>query len=157
MTMQEATGGRSRIIMASLIGTAVFTVVASGAAIWPARLDAVAFVVSVFLFAVGVAVFVWAYGLAVMRSRDEEIAVANLFFLAGSAPARVQWQLLGSTAVQAVVAAVTAAVRPFSSLAAGVLVPVYGLALSGLWAARSGTFPPRVRPESVKPRREAPG
>ena len=39
--------------------------------------------------------------------------------------------------------------RPYSSLAAGTLTPLYGLALCGLWAARYGTFPPRppARPE----------
>jgi hypothetical protein len=144
----------SRIITASLIGTGLFTVVATGAAIWPATLDLVAFVVSVVLFAIGVVLFVLAYGVAVVRSREEEIAVTSLFFLAGSAPARVRWQLLGSIGVEVVVAAVTAAVRPFTSLAAGVLVPVYGLGLSGLWGARSGRFPPRTHTERASsPRR----
>ena len=144
----------SRIITASLVGPGIFTVAATSAAIWPATFDLVAFVVSVVLFAIGVVLFVWAYGVAVVRSRDEEIAVTSLFFLAGSAPARVRWQLLGSTAVEVVVAAVTAGVRPFTSLAAGVLVPVYGLGLCGLWAARSGRFPPRTHTERARSLRE---
>jgi hypothetical protein len=49
---------------------------------------------------------------------------------------------------------VTSAVRPFSSLAFGVLVPVSGLGLMGLWGARYGTFPPRGGPES-EPARKA--
>ena len=36
-----------------------------------------------------------------------------------------------------------AGVRTFTVLAYGVLVPVYGLALCGLWGARHGWFPDR--------------
>ena len=43
-----------------------------------------------------------------------------------------------------VVGLVTALVRPFTGLAFGVLTPVFGLGLIGLWGARLGTYPPRV-------------
>jgi hypothetical protein len=46
-------------------------------------------------------------------------------------------------AVEILVALTTASVRPFTSLAFGVLAPVYGLALAGLWGAQYGTFKPR--------------
>lgn len=131
---------------ASAVGTAVFSVTAIAAAVAPSTLEALSFVVSVALFASGMVIFFWAYGLALARSRTDEIAVSSLFLLAGSAPSRVRWQLLGSLAVEVVVAAITAGVRPFSPLAAGVLVPLYALALCGLWAARYGSFPPRVVP-----------
>jgi hypothetical protein len=55
----------------------------------------------------------------------------------------VRAALLGSLAVEVVVALATAAARPYTSVASGILVPVYGLALCGLWAARHGRFAPR--------------
>ena len=61
-------------------------------------------------------------------------------------------RLLGSFAVEVAVALATAGARPFTSLAFGLLVPVYGLGLAGLWAARYGTFGPR---QSTPPRRPA--
>jgi hypothetical protein len=35
----------------------------------------------------------------------------------------------------------------YSPLAFGILVPVFGLGLCGLWGARYGTFEPRPVPE----------
>ena len=83
----------------------------------------------------------WLYALAraIARSaRGDEIAVASLFFLQGSAPAPVQKHLLGAFAVSVVVALATAWFNPFA-----VLVPMLPLGLVGLWGARHGTFPPR--------------
>jgi hypothetical protein len=54
-------------------------------------------------------------------------------------------------AAQVVVAVATAAARPFTTLAFGVLVPVFGVGLNGLWAARHGRFPPRPVPEPPSP------
>jgi hypothetical protein len=138
------TGAGGSIIVASWIGTALFTVTAALAAVWPKQLDVPAFVVSLALFGVGLVVFVWAYGLAVARSRSDEIAVTSLFLLATSAPRRVQKQLLGSLAAQVVVALATAGARVHTTLAFGALVPLFGLALAGLWSARHGVFPPRI-------------
>jgi hypothetical protein len=42
-----------------------------------------------------------------------------------------------------IVAVVGAALRPFSPLAFGILVPVFGLGCAGLWAAHHGSFGPR--------------
>ena len=61
----------------------------------------------------------------------------------------VQFRLLGSLAVQVVVAVVTASIRLYSPLAFGFLVPVYGLGMCGLWGARYGTFDPRPVPGAV--------
>jgi hypothetical protein len=36
--------------------------------------------------------------------------------------------------------------RPFTSLAFGVLSPLFGLAMAGLWGARHGSFGARTRP-----------
>jgi hypothetical protein len=86
-----------------------------------------------------------AYATAVNRSRTDAIGIGGLFFLAGDvAPDTVRRNLLAALAAQTGVALVTAAARPFTSLAFGVLVPVYGLALTGLWAARRGRFEPRA-------------
>jgi hypothetical protein len=100
------------------------------------------FAVSLALFLAGCALFVWSFVLAVGRSRTDEIAVTNLYLLAG-APSAVRVQLFGSLAVEIIVAFGTAAARPYTIAAAAILGPVYGVGLCGLWAARYGTFPPR--------------
>jgi hypothetical protein len=131
------------IIRASWIGTVVFVVTAVASAIAPNTFIAAGVATAGLLFFAGIGLFFWAYAVAVNRSRTDLIGMGGLFFLAGSAPRRVQWSLLGSFAVEVVVGLVTAAVHPFTPLAFGVLAPMYGLALCGLWAARFGTFPPR--------------
>jgi hypothetical protein len=54
-------------------------------------------------------------------------------------------------AIQITVALVTALARsesddgsPGTSLAVGILVPMFGLGLNGLWCAFHGVFPPRL-------------
>ncbi len=144
------------IIRASWIGTGIFSVTAILAAIAPHTFIAVSVGVAMILFFVGIGVFFWAYAVAVGRSRTDLIGMGGLFFLAGSAPRPVQRSLLGSLAVEVVVALATAAVHPFTPLAFGVLAPMYGLALCGLWGARHGTFAPRPPEEKRKPRSKAP-
>jgi hypothetical protein len=101
--------------------------------------DPIAVGVCVVLFLASLPVWVYAFGLAVVRSgRGDDIAVASLFFLAGSAPATVRNHLLGAFVASIVVAAITAWANPFV-----VLVPMFPLGLAGLWAARHGTFPRR--------------
>jgi len=91
----------------------------------------------------GCGAFLWAFAVAVERSRTEEIGVGGLFFLEGCAPRRVQIVMLASVAVQTVVPLAVAIARPFTAFA--VLAPVWSLGLAGLWGARHGTFPPRRR------------
>ena len=137
---------------AAVWGTAVFVVTSAiGAVVKQAEL--VALVVALLLFAAGTVVFLWALLVAAARSRECEMTMAGLFLLQGSAPRDVQRTLLGAFAVEVVVAFGVAIARPFTSLAFGLLVPVYGLALAGLWGARHGTFPPRRAP--AKRRRPA--
>lgn len=135
-----------RIVRASWLGTAVFAVAATAATVVPDALAVPVAVFDVLLFAAGTVAFLAAFGRAVSRSRYEVISVAGVFFLAGSAPRPVQWRLLGALGAQVVVAVVTASVRLYTSLAFGMLVPMYGLGLAGLWAARHGSFPPRPQP-----------
>jgi hypothetical protein len=123
-------------------GTAAFAVTAVAAAA-ATDLEPVAFAVAVIMFAAGCVAFGAAYVRAVGRSRTDRIAVTSLYLLAGSAPPAVRRSLLGALAAEVVVALGTAIARPYTSLAAGTLVPIYGLGLCGLWAARHGTFPPR--------------
>jgi hypothetical protein len=130
------------IVRASWAGTAVFTVV-SFVAVLVDGARGVAVAVDLALFVAGTAVFVVALARAIGRSRTEQITLPGLFFLSGTAPDGVRRQLLASVIVQVVVAFVTAGVRPYTSLAFGILVPVYGLGLAGLWGATRGTYAPR--------------
>lgn len=138
---------------ASWWGTVVFAVTAAvGAAMGSGPARAVALVVATVLFALGCVAFVWAYVVAVRRSRADVIGVAQLYLLTGdTAPPEVKRALLGALGVQVVVALATAIARPYTSLAAGTLVPVLGLGLCGLWAAREGRFRPRPPPGEGAP------
>jgi hypothetical protein len=140
-------GDGSGIIRAALWGTAVFTVTAAVAAAVPDTFGGPALVLDVALFAAGCVLFALAFLRAADRSRTDAIGIGGLFFLAGDvAPPAVRYRLVGALAVQAVVGLATAGVRPYTNLAAGTLVPVFGLGLCGLWAARHGRFGPRSSP-----------
>ena len=145
----------SRIVALDVIGTAAFTVTAIAGAVSSGVLRDLAAVVAFVLFAIGAVLFLVAYGRAVARSRYEAISVGGLYFLAGCAPRSVQVRLLGLLVVQTVVAvatsAATASVRPFTPLAFGLLVPMFGLACSGMWGAFHGTFPKRTDPRASLP------
>jgi hypothetical protein len=138
-------------VRASLAGTVVFVASAvTATAVEAAR--PVAAAVALLLFAAGIGLFFWAYAVAVGRSRTDAIGIGGLFFLAGegTAPTSVKRALLGPLAVQTVVGIATAAARPFTSLAFGVLVPLFGLALTGLWGARHGRFGPRAHRQGTR-------
>lgn len=127
---------------ASWAGTVAFVASAVAADLSPS-LARVALLVAGILFAAGCAVFFWAFLVMAGRSRTVRLELAQVWFLAGPPiPGPVRRSLLGALAVQVVAALVTAGARPYTSLAAGVLVPMYGLALCGLWGARHGVFPP---------------
>lgn len=123
-------------------GTVAFTAAAS-LAVADGALRGFVAIFDLVLFALGCLVFVRTLLLAAERSRTEELSVAGIWFLSKSAPAEIQRWLLGCLVVQTVAAFVTAGLRPYTSLAFGVLVPMFGLGLCGLWAVRSGSFPPR--------------
>ena len=143
------TGGAG-ILRASWWGTAAFTVTAVAAVAASGPVRSAGFLVAVVLFFAGCGAFAAAYVRAVGRSRRELVAVSNLFFLTGdTAPASVKRILLGSLGVQVAVGLATAIARPYTTLATGTLVPVYGLGLCGLWASRHGSFEPRP-PESER-------
>jgi len=127
-----------------------FAATALPAAFGASSLDSAAAGVALVLFSVSIVVWVWAFGLAVVRSaRGDDIAVASLFFLQGSAPRAVKVHLFGSLTLSVTLAVVTAGAEPF-----GVLVPMLPLGLAGLWAARHGAFParPQAAPAEHAPR-----
>lgn len=133
------------VVAADLVGSVVFASAAVLATVWPEALAVPVAVLDVALFAAGCVAFVWSFLVVVARSRTEAISVASTYFLTGgTAPSPVRLVLLGALAAQVVVALATASIRPFTALAFGILVPVYGLGLNGLWAARHGSFPGRA-------------
>ena len=150
-----ASRGQS-IVSLSWAGTIVFAVTAAAAAAVPDTLGGLAAAVDLALFSVGILAFLWAYAIAVQRSRHDAVTIGGIFLLIGSVPRRVQWRLWGSLVAQIVIAFATAGVRPFSRLAFGVLVPMFGLALCGQWGARHGRFAPRA-PSSRRPSRHGTG
>lgn len=132
------------IVTASWAGTAAFGATSALGAVISA-LDVVALAVALAMFAAGTVAFFVAYARAIARSRSERLGIMSMFFLEGRvAPKPVRRLLIGSFVVEIAVAVAVAAARPNTSLAFGILAPVYGLALAGVWGARHGTFPERV-------------
>ncbi len=136
-------GEGARLVHISLAGTVVFVITATAATAVEA-FRGVATVVALTLFAIGTAAFLVAYGKAIGRSREVTLGVGGIYFLAGCAPRAVQWRLIGALAAQTVAALATASVRPFTSLAFGMLVPMFGLGIAGLWGAFHGAYPARA-------------
>ena len=96
------------------------------------------------------ATFLVGYFAAVQRSREEEISVTQLFFLAGEvAPKNVRLAMWYCFAAQCAVGLGVALARPStdgktgSVMAFAVMVPMLGIGLNGLWAGKFGTFEPR--------------
>ena len=137
------------IVGASWSGTLVFAATAVAAAaggprdyseegfIYPAMVVAVA------LFVASLPLGLYALAKATLRTAQnaEKVTVGGLFFLNRSAPKEVRLALLGSLGACLVVTVATASAAPF-----GILVPVWPLALCGVWAARHGSFPPIPEP-----------
>ena len=140
------------IIRLDIVGTLLFVVTSVSAAVWfTTGIQWVAAITALSLFLVGIAAFLWSFWNAVQRSRGEQVAVTQLYLLAGGvAPKPVRRLMTWLLVVQCVVGLATALARPNqldgspgTSLALGVLVPVFGFGLNGLWAAFHGTFAER--------------
>lgn len=146
----EPAAGAARtdpICRVAVWSTAIFVVVSALAAAWPDTLMPVSVPIDLVLFAAGCAVFLWAYVVAIGRSRYDTLTMGGVFLLADdAAPPDIVRVLRGTLAVQVVVAVAAAAVRPFTALAFSVLVPTLGLGVMALWAARHGRFPSRPTP-----------
>ena len=114
--------------------TGVFAVTAAtGVAVPALRIVAVA--VALALFVAGAALMAATLVIGAGRSRTDNVDIGGLFF--SQAPPTLRFAL----AAQAAIGLVTATLR--ASAAFGVLVPVFGLGLCGLWGARHGSFPTR--------------
>ena len=121
---------------ASRAFTLLFLVSAVNGAIWETA-RGVAAIIAIALFLGGAGLMLAALVIAAGRSRRETIDVGGLFL--SRAPRELQLAL----AAQVLIGLGAAAARPFTSLAFGVLAPVFGLGMCGLWGARHGTFPAR--------------
>lgn len=139
MTAAEQQG--RGIIRFGWAANAAFIVTAVPAAAGVDAFGAVSVAVALVLFFTAIGAFAFAFVLAASRSaHGDNVAVANLFFLQGSAPRAVQRTFLVMFVVCLVVAIATVKWTPFSFL-----VPMLPVGLAGMWAARHGTFPPRRR------------
>ncbi len=143
----EGDGPSPRLLQLDAAATVVFTVLAVAAVVLGGAWVGVLVILSAVLFVVGSVACLWAFAIAVQRSREVEIAPTQLYFLTGGcAPAVVRNRFLTLLAVQVVVGLVAAGIRPFTGVAFGILVPMFGLGAAGLWAARNGEFPDRIPP-----------
>jgi hypothetical protein len=134
------------ILRFSRVATVAFAVAAVAAAVAPEPLARPVAVFDCALFVVGMVAFLVAYARAIGRSRTEQVEILGVYFLGGgAAPPPVRRALLSDFAVQVVVAVVTASIRPYTAVAFGVLVPMLGLGLAGLWGATHGAFGARAR------------
>ncbi len=113
-------------------------------------------VVCLLCFTVGICAFLWGYWNAVQRSREDNISVAAMYFLIDKcAPKSIARRMNGLLILQVVAGLVTAGMRSStdgrrgSTLAFGILVPMLGLGLNGLWAAFHGQFEPRAHGNSL--------
>lgn len=132
------------LVNVAFLGTGALVATSAAAAAVPATFGRVHAVLSVVLFLVGTGALLWAYALGVSRSRTELVGIAGLFFLAGAvAPPTTRRALRVATAVEVAVVVAAASVRPFTEVAFGILAPMFGLGLMGVWAGRHGAFPDR--------------
>jgi hypothetical protein len=131
------------IVNASFAGTGLLFVACGAGVLAPDDLGGVTAVVSGVLFVVGIVAFLWGYANGVVRSRDEQITLGGLFFLSHTAPKLVRFRLRIALVAQIVLAALAAAIRPYTAVAFAVLAPMYGLGLMALWGARFGVFFPK--------------
>lgn len=133
-----------RILQVDLVATVVLAVSAALAVAWTDPMSIPYAVLGIVAFVAGCVFFVWSYAIAVGRSRTEVLSVVGIYFLTdGSAPRAVRRRLLLLLVAQTVIVVTAASIRPFTAVAFGVLAPMLGLGLMGLWGARFGTFPER--------------
>jgi hypothetical protein len=132
------------IVRSAWSGTVVLAVALGAGVLFVSPMAPVAAAVSLVLFFVGVGAYLVAFTVGLRRSQVEEVTVPGLFMAQGSAPKPIQRSLLSAAGVQTVLAITAGSIRPFTTVAFGLLAPTYGLGLIALWAARKGEFGPRV-------------
>lgn len=146
------------LVRVAVATTVVFGVVQVLADVRPqGAVLAAAVFVSLGLFFAGSVAFLVGFVLAAGRSRDEQVTMAGLVWLTGSAPPFPTRVLRGVLVTQVVLALVTASVRPFTAVAFGILAPMAGLGLLVLWSARHGAFVRIGSPVAASPSTALPG
>lgn len=131
------------LVLVDFAGTGALAVACAAGILAPDSAGTFTAVVAGVLFTAGVGLFLWGYATGVVRSREEQVTLAGLFFLSGTAPKVVRFRLRLSFAVQVALAVAAASIRPYTDVAFAVLAPMLGLGAMSAWGARHGTFFPR--------------
>lgn len=153
-----AVPGGQRILRFDLYATVAFAVVSLLEALLPEPLVVLSLPLDLALFVVGCGAFLWAYAVAVGRSRYEALTMGGVFFPGNDVVAAGAVRVLRLCLLAQVVVAVAAAsVRPFTPAAFAVLVPMLGIGLMALYGARYGRFPAKDEPEDGPDEGDAPG
>lgn len=134
------------LVIVDFVGTAALLVACVAGILAPDGAGTFTAAVSGVLFAIGVGLFLWGYATGVARSREEQVTLAGLFFLTGTALPVVRFRLRLALAAQVALAVAAASIRPYTAVAFAVLAPMLGLGVMAAWGARHGTFHPRDDP-----------
>ena len=92
------------------------------------------------VFVAGAALFTWAFTIAAGRSRMEELTVGGAFFLAGSVEKPDRRWAYGYLTAQTLIGFAGAAADPYTTMAFGVLVPMFGLGVIAFLGSAHGAF-----------------
>ncbi len=122
-----------KLVQTTWSATALLAVALAAGLAAPSVFGIVVVVVSLVMFCGGMAAFVWSYFIAADRSRTEELSVAGLYLLAEGAPRWARLHMMGSMGAQVVIAMVAALARSYMFVAFGILAPLFGMGLAGLW------------------------
>jgi hypothetical protein len=96
----------------------------------------------VVVFLAGATLFSWAFLIAAGRSRQEEVTVAGAFFLAGSITEDDRRWAYRFLIAQSVIGLVAASADPYTAMAFGILVPMFGLGVIAFLGSAHGVFRP---------------
>lgn len=92
------------------------------------------------VFVAGAALFTWAFTIAAGRSRTEDLTVAGAFFLAGSIGKPERRWAFGFLLAQTIIGFAGAIADPYTTMAFGVLVPMFGLGVIAFLGSAHGAF-----------------
>ena len=92
------------------------------------------------VFVAGALLFAWALTIAAGRSRMEELTVGGAFFLAGSIEKPDRRWAYGYLTAQTLIGFAGAVADPYTTMAFGVLVPMFGLGVIAFLGSAHGAF-----------------
>lgn len=125
--------------MATIWGAAIFSATSILATIWSGAFLTINIVVSLSLFAIGFLAFLYAMYVSAIRSRHELLDIAGIFFLT-SMPKGTAWRFRGLLMWVVCLAFITSGIRLYTSLAFGLLTPLFVLGIMGILGAKWGTY-----------------